>query len=505
MTASPPKPAWGGRLRSWLPPGLLALYGLLLFGATALFQQGLFERDGYFHARFAALMPTQGLSHAFPWTQLSTWRDRFCDKEFLYHLAMGPFTWVGDDPIAGARVFGVLLSVAVLVAFHVVLRAQRVRFPAFFTALTLATGGLFIARLGMLRSHVLSMLLLTVGLHFLLRRSWRALFILGFVYAWCYTVPFVLVLTAVPLVLGLWLAGERLDLRLPLAAGVGSVLGLALHPYTPLTLETLLTYVQVFRLGLQGAATSGFELGNELYPYSWPVFWDIYPLLLILVAALLPALFLARKRLSSGTVGLALAALFWFLMTARTPRFAEYSVLLVAAAWALVVRDLWPWLEARAWWQRPRWRQVAAGLALATLVGFHARSLTFYRVYQTQAAPPRFFTGACAWMAQHLAPGATVINLYWDDFPELFYDGYRQTFLWGLDPTYSLRADERRARLLEGLRTGRVPLDAAVMKAEFRTDHLVLRANRSARYPALGRPPFREVYRDDAAVVFALE
>jgi len=505
MSAPLPKPASSGPLRTWIPPGLLALYALLLFGATALFQEGLFERDGYFHARFAALMPTQGLSRAFPWTQLSIWRDRFCDKEFLYHLAMLPFARLGQDPILGARIFGVLLSIAVLVTFYAVLRAQRVRFPAIFTALTLATGGLFIARLGMLRSHVLSMLLLTLGLHFLLQRRWRALLILGFIYAWCYTVPFVLLLTAVPFVLGSRLAGPRLDLRLPLAAGAGSVLGLAIHPYTPLTLETLLTYVQVFRLGLQGAATSGFELGNELYPYSLPVFWDIYPLLLILVAALPPVLVLARKRLEPGTLGLAAAALFWFTMTAASPRFAEYSVLLVAATWALLVRDLWPWLEARPLWQRPGLRATAAGLALATLAGFHARSLAFYQVYQTQAAPSRFFTGACAWMARTLAPGATVLNLYWDDFPELFYDGYRQTFIWGLDPTYTIRADASRARVLEDFRRGRLALDAPRLKALFQADYLVLRSTRAGRYPALNFPPFREVYRDDSAVVFALD
>lgn len=505
MTAPTEASTWRDRLRTWAAPGLLGLYSLLLFGGTAFLQAGLFERDGYFHARFAALMPVRGLSRAFPWTQLSTWREQFCDKEFLYHLAMLPFTLIGADPMLGARVFGVLLSVAVVAVFYAVLRAHRVRFPAFFAALPLATGGLFIARLGMIRSHVLSMLLLTLGLHFLLQKRWRALFILGFVYAWCYTVPFVLVLTAVPFTVGLWMGGARLDLRLPLAAGAGSVLGLALHPYSPLTLETLFTYLQVFRLGLQGAASSGFELGNELYPYSWPIFWDIYPLLLLLVAALPPALFLARKRLTPGTLGLALAALFWFAMTAASPRFAEYSVLLVAAAWALLLRDAWPALAALEPWRRPRLRLLAAGLALAALVGFHARSLRFYRIYQSDFAPARFFTGACAWMSQNLAPGETVINLYWDDFPDLFYDGSRQTFLWGLDPTYSIREDPTRARALEDYRRGRIPLDAGQLKELFRANHLVLRPARAARYPALGRPPFREVYRDATAVVFALE
>jgi hypothetical protein len=497
---------WKVRLRTWAGPGLLLLYALALYGATALLQQGLFERDGYFHARFAALMPSQGLSRHFPWTQLSTWREHFCDKEFLYHLLMAPFAQLGHDPILGARLFGVLLSVAVLVVWIWVLRKHQVRFPAFFAALTLATGGLFIARLGMIRSHVLSMLLLGLGLHFLLQKRWKALLVLGFVYAWSYTVPFVLVMTAVPFVLGAWFGGDRLDLRAPLAAGAGAVLGLAIHPYSPLTLETFLTYVQVFRLGLQGSATSGFELGNELYPYTWPVFWDIYPLLILLAFALPMVLLVARRRLAPGTHGLGLAALFWFGMTVATPRFAEYSALLVPMAWALVVRDLWPGLEASGWWaSRPPVRWAGVALALAVLLGFHARSLTFYRHYQTQAAPPRHFTGACAWMAANLAPGETVINLYWDDFPELFYDGSRQTFLWGLDPTYSLREDPDRARLLERLRRHQVRLDAGLMKAQFHARYLVLRTARAAGYPELRQAPFRVAYEDGTALVVALD
>lgn len=506
MSLVPPHEGWMARLKAWAAPGLLLLYALALYGATALLQAGLFERDGYFHARFAALMPSRGLSRAFPWTQLSTWREQFCDKEFLYHLAMAPFAALGDDPILGARLFGVLLSVAVLALWYGVLRKHRVRFPAFFAALPLATGGLFIARLGMIRSHVLSMLLLGLGLHFLLQKRWKALLVLGFVYAWAYTVPFVLLMTAAPFVLGAWFGGDRLNLRVPLAAGAGAALGLILHPYSPLTLETFLTYLQVFRLGLQGSAASGFELGNELYPYAWPVFWDIYPLLLILAFALPVALLLARKHLAPGTCGTGLAALFWFGMTVASPRFAEYSVLLVAAAWALVVRDLWPELEASAWWaSRRSVRLGAASLALATLLGCHARSLTFYRVYQTAGAPPRFFTGACAWMAANLGPGETVINLYWDDFPDLFYDGARQAFLWGLDPTYSLRDDPDRARLLEDLRRRRRPLDADLMKARFGATHLVLRTARALRYPALEQAPFREVYRDGSAVVYRLD
>jgi hypothetical protein len=512
-------------------PSLFLAYAAALFGGTALLQAGLFERDGYFHARFAHMMLERGLSRSFPWTQLSTWRDGFCDKEFLYHLAMLPFTWFGREPILGARIFAALLAVAVLAALHLLLRAHRLRWPLFFAALPLASGGLFIARLGMIRSHVLSMLLLLAGLHLLLRRDWKALLGLGFLYAWSYTMPFVLAMTAVPFVLGscaaAWLPGSaaepaggprrRLDWRAPAAAGLGSVLGLALHPYSPETLETFRTYIQVFRLGLQGPGRSGLELGNELYPYPLPVFLDIYPLVLILVPLVLAAaawLAFRRRRADPDTWGMVAAMLFWFALTLPTPRFTEYSVLLLAAAAAFVTRDAWA--ELRPWFaSRPRTARAAGAAALALLLGFHLRALgltlrplgftTFYAYYQGKAAPPRFFTGAAGWMAANLAPGETVANLYWDDFPELYYDGWRQHYLWGLDPTYSLRADRDRTLLLEGMRRYPRLLDGGRLAAATGSHYLVLRASRAWRYVALQRPPFREVYRDAQAVVYRID
>lgn len=486
---------------------LFFVYVFCLFAATALFQNGLFERDGYYHARLAQLMPERGISQSFPWTQLSTWKDRYCDKEFLYHLAMMPFAQLGSEPIMGARIFAVLLSVSVIGALYWVLRANEVRWPLFFSALPFGMGGLFIARLGMIRSHVVSMLLLTFGVHFLLHRRWRALFVLGFVFAWSYTVPFVLLITAAAFAVGQWLGRGGFDYRSVAAAGAGSVLGLAVHPYTPMTLETFLTYVQIFRMGVQGVGKSGFELGNEIYPYSLPVFFDIYPLVLILIPLLVLFVLLRRKRLAPETLGLVLAALTWFGMTMASARFVEYSVLLLAMATAFAVRDTLaspdaaPRLSALS--TRPR--RIIAAAAICTLLAFHLYSMKFYMVYQTQYSPPRFFQGASRWMEQHLAPGETVINLFWDDFPDLFYAAPRQRYIWGLDPTYTIRYDRSKAVLLEHFRRRLTPLNGRKLADVLQAHWLIMRAERVARFSELSRAPFREVYRDNAAVLFKIE
>lgn len=489
-----------------LLPGLFLLYVSALYGLTAVLQDGLFERDGYYHARFTEMMPERWLDRAFPWTQLSTWREHFCDKEFLYHLAMMPFAQIGQDPIFGARLFTCLLSVAVVALLFWVLRTHGCRTPLLFAAATLASGGLFIARLGMIRSHVLSMALLMVGIHLLLEARWRALFVLGFIYAWSYTMPFVLLMTAVPFVVGKWARRGGLDWRSPIAAGLGSILGLMIHPYSPETWESFLTYLQVFRIGMQGAGQSGFELGNEIYPYSLPVFFDIYPLVVILVPVLLIFALWRWKKLPPETAGVFISTYFWLGMTAASARFVEYSVLLLAIATGFVLRDAQ--LESTKVHDyfacRPSARLMVKVLIVAALIGLHFRSMNFYTVYQTKAAPPRFFTGASQWMASHLKPGETVINLYWDDFPELFYDGSRQHYIWGLDPTYSIRQDYDKALLLETFRRHERPLDGHILSNQFDSRYLVLRASRLRFFPELEAPPFRKVYKDSAAVIFAL-
>ena len=488
---------------SW---ALVLLYAVGLFSWAAFGTRGLFERDGYFHARFAETMPQRGLSRAFPWTQLSTWRERFCDKEFLYHLMMMPFAQVGEEPLRGVQVFSIMLSALVLAALLLVLRAHGVPWPALFVFLTLCAGGLFIARLTMIRSHVLSILLQVIGLHLLLQpRRWKLLFLLGVVYAWSYTVPLALLMTAAPFVAGRWLWKGGLDWRAVLAAGLGAVVGLAVHPYTPLTLETFYTYVQVLTQGLSGVERAGVELGNEIYPYPPAVFWDIYPLLSVAGLALLPAALASRRRLQPGTGGAVMAATFWFGMTLASARFAEYSVPLQAAAWALVVRDMAASGAPlnRFFGSRRRLQALVMIAVLGGAVALHVRCLGFYSVYRN-LNPTLQFRGATEWMARNLAPGAVVVNLDWDDFPELYYDGNRQRYIWGLDPTYSLREDRALALLLEDYARGRRPVNPALLRRRLGAEVMIMRRNRIAGRPGLAEQRIPIVYSDRWAVVFDL-
>jgi len=209
-------------LSRWLP--LLALaYLALVLGALQFGSAGLFERDGYYHARFANLLPQFGLSRQFHWTQASTWKEHFCDKEFLFHVLMLPFATNTLEPVAGVRWYALILGCGIFTMLFFVLRANGARWPLLFALLPACMGAPFLLRIIMIRSHLLSIILLLIGMHLLLRRNWKLLAALGFIYAWSYTVPLVLVLTAIPFVAGRWLAGGGLDWKSPLAALAGKI------------------------------------------------------------------------------------------------------------------------------------------------------------------------------------------------------------------------------------------------------------------------------------------
>ncbi|MFA5139274.1 MAG: hypothetical protein WC728_08570 [Elusimicrobiota bacterium] len=485
---------------------------LLVFAASAAFfaalnlvPAGLTERDGYFHARLAQMLPERGLSRSFPWMQASTLRDRFWDKEFLYHALMCPFAR-GEDPVRGAIVFSALLSACVFLAFHLLLRAHRVRWPLLFTLVLAAMGGTFLLRISFIRSHVLSVLLMLLGLHLCLRGNWKALVFLGFAYSWSYSFPLILPAVILAMSLGRWVGKGGADWKSPVAALGGVFLGLVIHPYFPNSLEGISTYLQVLRLALAGRSLSLVEVGKEFAPFSTRSFLLAYPLMTALVLGLGLTGWRSSRRASPETMGLLLTAACAFVGTMVFVRFIEYAAPIVAAAAAFTVRDclagretgLSRWSAARpaaAW---------ALTLCLALcLVGLTARGAAHAFHMAADNDPPRF-RNAARWMAERLDPGETVVNLWWDDFPELFYDGSRQRYVVGLDPTYMLRFDAEKAALLEGMRMARLPIDAQALADSFGARYMILRTPNARFYPQLISGAWEPVYHDNQAAIFAL-
>ncbi len=87
--------------------GILLLY--LLFHNLQFSTPVFVGSDAYYHLGLSEIGEDL-LDKQFEWTQNSIWTNNFADKEFLFHVFLAPFAWLGG--LAGAKYATILMDVA---------------------------------------------------------------------------------------------------------------------------------------------------------------------------------------------------------------------------------------------------------------------------------------------------------------------------------------------------------------------------------------------------------
>jgi hypothetical protein len=492
--------------------------GLKLFLSCALTLYAAFElrefqfatphmlsRDGYYHARYANLLPERGLSREFAWMRHSFWSDRFADKEFLFHLWLAPWCTKEGALVPRAKFAAWILAGAAIATFGFAVRWTGARGWMLWVLVLLGAGNHFLFRLLECRAHVLSILFFISGTALLLKGKWRWLAAAGFLYSWSYAAPHLLVGAALAHAAAIAVRERRLEWRGVAFSAAGVFAGLLLHPYTPNSLH--LWWVQnvvVLSQAWGRGGDLGVHLGQEfesilprsLVTSSTAVFAS---LMLSVLFALLAA---ERSKLSTRTFSLLFVAAMSFTLYCLSARFIEY--LAPAAVWALAsaATDLFEGVSVMSL-ARERPRALATGLlaAAALLVAVHLRTWnrTLEEVRRTKGA---VMAGAARWTRANVPRGENVAHFNWGDFVQLFAYDPDHRYIVGLDPSFT--NDPERIRFLEDVRTGRAPLKAAEFAEAFDTNWLVV-TKEVPRQVRICEDALLEVaYEDEGAVVYRL-
>ncbi|MBP7088781.1 MAG: hypothetical protein KBB01_05745, partial [Candidatus Omnitrophica bacterium] len=69
---------------------LLAFSFIIYFGAFQFTSPTFFGIDDYYHIAVANFIKNYGPKYEFRWAQLSTFKDLFSDKDFLFHILIIP-------------------------------------------------------------------------------------------------------------------------------------------------------------------------------------------------------------------------------------------------------------------------------------------------------------------------------------------------------------------------------------------------------------------------------
>jgi hypothetical protein len=492
----------------------LAAALLLFFVALAQLQLGtrkLLDGDSYFHARAAQQLAEHGVRREFPQTAFSTWRDRYSDKDFLFHAFAIPF--VGENAsVAGAKRAVLAADALLLLAFGLVLLRLRVRFAWLAVALLAASSPWIWLHLMKLRPHLLGLTLLLVELVLLLEGRWKTLALASAAHVLAHTSFLTLPALPVAHAIACGLRGRPLAWRPAAGIALGIAAASLLHPYFPNNLTVAFDQAVEVARSVSGARPDvpPDVFGAELMPISLAGFAQLYVVWVPALACGL--LLLARWRRTAPSVealtlyGFAAALL---VACVLANRFAFFFVPVALLATLRALSELAGERPLRELARSPAACALAAVLALCLGLGARTMQPGALRARIAQAeSPVEDMRAAIAFLDRRAARGDVVYHNFWIPFAPLYYFRPDGTYIEALDPIFLYRFDPRLFAEMLAVYRGEAGDAQRVIARDFGARFVFVQkvANEHAMAAALLRDRrFRVIYNDEHALVFEVE
>ncbi len=423
---------------------LLGMLGLISF-RYAFFFDGEFSPDDFYHVRIALEGWKVFTAKTFPGLILSSWNECFADKELLFHLLLG---WIQNTSIALGipempfhvpNAFFVLL---LLSAFAYAGMRYHVRGLWYMIPVLVVGFSYFAPRLVMLRPHLLAIALMLVSAVVFseirtLKDLWKG-GLIGFLFAWSYSNPHFVYLTAGAFALAYFLNDKRNQAFLILfSVTAGLLAGFLIHPQCPNTFinwKIQCIDVPLFMLQENPPLSLGKEMILRPYRLYGHDFFLFLPYFLLLAYNVVVTV-LWLRRVGKGCF--------------RQER--EMALLFIAAATALayifiyrMVEYAWPFnvlyagvLSPYAFRRTIVWRRLTC-FVLPLLLSL----LWWWTVFCMNSfyfQPIKPCTRLASWFQQYgdsVPQGLVIANVNWSDFPQLYYAMPQFRYLCGLDPTF---------------------------------------------------------------------
>lgn len=494
-----------------LDRGALFVALALFVAALAHYQlatRTLLDGDSYFHARAAQQLAEHGVQRQFPQAAFSTWRDRYSDKDFLFHVFSIPFVGASAS-VAGAKRAVIAADALVLLAFGFALVRLRVRFAWLAVALFAASSPWIWLHLLKLRPHLLGLALLLVEIVLLLEGRWKTLALAAAAHVLAHTSFLTLLALPIADAIARGLRGQPLVWRPAAGIALGILAASLLHPYFPNNLTIAFDQAVEVARSASGARPDvpPDVFGSELLPMSLAGFlqlWNVWT-----PALVCGVLLLARWRRAPPSA--AALTLFGFaaalLIACRLAnRFAFFFEPVAVLATLRAASELAGDRSLRELVRAPGAIALAGMFAVCLAAGARDTRPSSLRVRIARSeSPAAGMREAIAFLDRRAAKSDIVYHNFWIPFAPLYYFRPEGTYIEGLDPIFLYRFDPR---LFAGM--------LSVYRGEEKDAHRVIAGDFGARFVfvqkvenehAMARllardERFRLIYNDAHALVF---
>jgi hypothetical protein len=492
------------------PAVVLLCTGLMAWAQFSF--EGLYDGDSYFHTRAARELARNGIEGTFPQASVSTWSERYSDKDLAFHLLLVPFQ-AGDrdeDLVASGKRAAVFVALLLFAAIATALRLVAVRLAPLWILLFFSTHAAILGHLLAVRPHGLGVALLVLEAGLLVRRAGWPLFLVGMLHVYSHSSFPLLALLAASFVAVALLRREEVPWRTAGFAAGGIFAGNLVHPYFPNNLSVAWDQtVEVARNVWQEAPPIPAELfGSELVAASTRDFLACFAAWAPATVAL--AVLLIRRTphtLSTEASALLVANAGLGVLSFLSARFFVFwmplAVLLAGRLWT----ELSGRRSLRELWVARRRDVLLAGAVLVSilLAGQGTGSVLDLRerakdLYTRSAERP-----AVEHLRARAAPGDLVYHNFWWDFSVLYHYRPDGRYVVALDPVFLFRHDPGKFDAMLQLFRGERRDAHEVIAKQFGARWVyVSRSRRSAPFvEALEADPrFVRTYADGNAMVY---
>ncbi len=420
---------------------LLAVLYLVVLGYVIQNSfSGMADGDSYLHVRMANLLVEEGPVRTFPWTQFSVWKEKFQDKDFLFHVLLAPFCADEERMVEGGKFVTWILGSAFFALFAWILFKQRFRNPALWVVILALTCDPIFGRIVRVRPQVLSMVFALLCLHFILEHRYKTLFVLSYLFALAHTSAPLVVIMAVLHFAAARLAGEKASWRIIIYPAAGLLAGFVINPFFPNNFY--LWYLQAIEVPLVTlSAGEGVPLkmmGQEFLPATTRDLLLSFRFLLPLLG--IAAVWGMRKidHFDKKTLSLALNFLFYLLIGLLSERYLyEFWIIPTILLCASLYTRLDPMPVLRDLLRR---RKLLGGAALVLVLCYTA----YFAVANTAQLYEKnsrlktcdVYERGITYLRDNAAEGELVFHPSWMDFASLFHFNVKNRYMVGSDPCF---------------------------------------------------------------------
>lgn len=409
------------------------------------------DLDGFYHFGHAEVYREHGLKDSsFPWTEFSVVKTYRADVWYGFHVLLLPFTYVADK-IQGMRAAAIGVTATSVFLIFLAFRNLNLRWPIFWTFLTIFSSPDFFYRLSALRPQLISFGLIFLLLSYLFKfkeqnkkTTIAIIFAISLAISWIH-LAFIWMPLAIWVVFSLVsrLLSRQINFYQVLSIISGTLAGIILRPNPGGAIN--LTYIQVVRLLWEKYQKTPLLFGTEVLRFTRENFWDQFiPITLLLVIAIFVLLVVRHNRTVKSLIfstdfgkqlwtNIILASFFFWLSFTSARRSSDFFFGFSVVFIGLIVSRTWPWFK-RLFSLQVIWNMATVfSLVVIITAGISARRY----VHAKQVAySPETSREAAVWLAQNSLPESIVFHPFWDQFGPLFFWNKSNHYINGMDPIF---------------------------------------------------------------------